>query len=239
MKEKKLNILLVEDEASTARRTTRLVSDLLGEKLDRLAVAGSLAAAQQSLEQAPPDLILLDLNLNGQEGFELLRTYLTAAADTIIISAYRDRAIEAFEYGVLDFVPKPVRRERLGLALARFRQVEPLPTRTTTRLTVKRRGELRVIEVNNLLYARATEGYVELHLRDGGKELTEKSLATLAQMLPDNFFRLHKSYLANMDERSELLIAAGGRYQLRLTEGTLLPVGRSRYPTLKATYFGD
>ncbi|MEL7161874.1 MAG: LytTR family DNA-binding domain-containing protein [Bacteroidota bacterium] len=214
-----------------------MVRDLLGDRLGQLEVAGNLDAARKTLLATPPNLILLDLNLNGREGFDLLRTFTATAADTIIISAYHDKALEAFEYGVLDFVPKPVRRKRLALALARFQRSEPLPERRTARLTVRRRGELRILEVTDIVYARAADGYVELYLHDGSRELTEKSLTSLERLLPPRFFRIHKSYLVDMETRSELLIEAGARYRLRLQDGTLLPVGRSRYPALKAAYF--
>ena len=66
------------------------------------------------------DLLFLDLNLNREDGYELLEEVAAESFHTIIVSAYKDRAIRAFEYGVLDFVAKPYTEERLSLAIQRI-----------------------------------------------------------------------------------------------------------------------
>ena len=71
------------------------------------------------IENNSLDLVLLDLNLNGDNGFDLLTTAVSESFHTIVISAYKDQAITAFEYGILDFVPKPFNRDRLEQAFDR------------------------------------------------------------------------------------------------------------------------
>ncbi len=67
----------------------------------------------------PIDVLFLDLNLNGKDGFDLLKTSVSGAFHVIIISAHTEQALKAFEYGVLDFVGKPFNKERLARALDR------------------------------------------------------------------------------------------------------------------------
>lgn len=108
-----MNILIVEDEAILAQRIQRLVTDILVDHPLNIRLEHSLESAQMFLDKHPVDLLFLDLNLDGEDGFELLKNSTRTPFPTIIISAYKELAIDAFEYGVLDFVRKPVTTERL------------------------------------------------------------------------------------------------------------------------------
>lgn len=80
----------------------------------------NLEDAQDSLVSQPVDVMFLDLNLHGKDGFLLLHEQLVQPFHTIVVSANTDRALEAFELGVLDFVGKPFTQERIDKALQRF-----------------------------------------------------------------------------------------------------------------------
>ena len=114
-----MNVLIVEDEAPAARRLARITSELLGEEAGSLAIKASVEEAEQHLASCGVDVVLLDLNLNGSSGFDLLSRMTAGSFHTIVVSASLDKALAAFEYGVLDFVPKPVERERLARAFSR------------------------------------------------------------------------------------------------------------------------
>ncbi len=108
-----MRILIVEDETVIARRLERLVRQILGQQLVWLKRADCLAAARADLESFPIDLMFLDLNLHGKDGFGLLEHAVAGAFHTVIVSAHTNQALRAFEYGVLDFVAKPFDKERL------------------------------------------------------------------------------------------------------------------------------
>src|SRR5688572_16580366 len=114
-----MRILIAEDESVIARRLERMVKEILGERAGSVAVKESLADAGEYLFEKPIDLLLLDLNLNGEDGYDLLKLAAAGSFQTIVVSANSDRALEAFQYGVLDFVPKPFDLERLKRALDR------------------------------------------------------------------------------------------------------------------------
>ncbi|WWW34360.1 response regulator [Stenotrophomonas rhizophila] len=91
-------------------------------------------AAGDRLQRAVYDGLLLDLNLGGEDGFELLRRAVAGRYHCVVVSAHRERALQAFEHGVLDFVPKPFSRERTGPRAGaparrqpRARRQRPLP----------------------------------------------------------------------------------------------------------------
>ncbi|MCR5890940.1 LytTR family DNA-binding domain-containing protein [Hymenobacter sp. J193] len=229
-----MNILLVEDEARIARRLERMTRAFFGPQLASLTVCESLPMALRALHTAAPDLLLLDLNLNGQDGFDLLKSVAAGAFHTIIISAYTEKAITAFAHGVLDFVPKPFTEERLTQAFARLTIPTAKPENALQFLTVKKQGSLVLIEVKELRYIKGAGIYSELHLLNGRKGLHDKSLNKLTQLLPASFERIHKSYIACLTQAEKIIVQEGSRYQLLLKSGQLLPIGRSRYKELRS-----
>lgn len=152
---------------------------------------------------------------------------------TIVISAYTDKAITAFEYGVLDFIAKPFTLERVKQALDRI-GLRLAPVQPPLKfLAVKMRSQIRLIPLEEVLFVQGAGIYSELHLHNGSRVLHDKSLERLSQLLPAGFERIHKSYLADSRYFAGIHIQSGGRYTLQLTTGHQLPIGRSRYEQLK------
>src|SRR5688572_31129759 len=112
-----MKILIVEDEPVLAQRLARFCREILGGQLESLRVASMFSEASARLDESPIDLLLLDLNLHGRDGMQLLASSVAGSFHTIIVSANTEQALRAFEYGVIDFVPKPFSRERLEQAL--------------------------------------------------------------------------------------------------------------------------
>ncbi len=233
-----LKVLIVEDEARIARRIERLLNALLGKKLVKLLKADDLAKATQLLAEEDIDLLLLDLNLNGSSGFDLLKQATAQSFHTIIISAYEEQAITAFEYGVLDFIPKPFNAARLEKALKRLTQTQS-EAAALRYLAVRKRQQIQLIDLQEIKYIQGAGIYSELHLQDGTTALHNKTLDRLAQLLPLSFLRIHKSYIVPQREAEALIIQAGGKYQLRLKDDSLLPIGRTRYKQLKKEWFAE
>lgn len=229
-----MRIVIVEDESLIAGRIARLTRELLGPRLGSLCVKPTLDSATAHLADNPVDLLLLDLNLNGQDGFALLQQAVAGAFHTVIISANTHRAIEAFEHGVLDFVPKPFDAARLQKAFERFEQAAPRGSGAPLKyLAVRRRNTLRLLDVAEVLYIQGAGIYSEIHLRDGTVELHDKPLHRLLDILPASFQRVHKSYLVSLPDVERLVSHGSSKYELVLRGGPVLPVGRERYRELK------
>ncbi|OJJ21678.1 DNA-binding response regulator [marine bacterium AO1-C] len=225
-----MKIMIVEDEFPIAQLIQKYVREILGTKITQLVAFSSLDQAQEHLKVHAVDVLLLDLNLNGKNGFEILQTLMAESFHTIIISAYRDRALEAFEYGVVDFVPKPFNKERLEKALERLQT----DTRTETKfLAIKHQGRIQLIPIEDITYAQGAGNYSEVYLKDGRKVLHDKALDKLLKLLPTEFERIHKSYLVKMSEMQTVQIHQGSKYEMVLKNGVVLPIGRTRYKELK------
>ena len=228
-----MNILIVEDEARIARRIERMTREILGSSLESLTHMDTLDGALKFIDSHTPDLVLLDLNLNGEHGFDLLKTAVALPFHTIVISAYRDQAITAFEYGVLDFVPKPFNKDRLEQALSRTINKETSTTNSIKYLAVRKRQHIQLIPTKELLYIKGAGAYSELFLSNGSKELHDKSLEKLEQLLSPAFERVHKSYLVKTAEVKGIIVQSGSKYWAELKSGERVPVGRTKYKDLK------
>jgi two-component system response regulator LytT len=217
-----MRIAIVEDEAIVARRLERMVRDIVGTE-SAIDVAPSLGEALELVRGRALDLLFLDLNLNGRDGFQLLEEAVAAPFQTVVVSAHHDQALRAFEYGVTDFVAKPWSAERLRLAIDRVTKRDARGG-SARRLVVRKGRETRSIEIGQIVYVRGADDYSEIHLDDGTAHLHEKSLTALEAILPAAFTRVHRSYIVNA-AKARGLRSDNGRIVVVLDRATV-PVGR-------------
>ena len=228
-----MKVLIVEDEPVLAQRLERFCRDILGGQLESLRVASMFSEASARLDESPIDLLLLDLNLHGRDGMQLLASSVAGSFHTIIVSANTDQALRAFEYGVLDFVPKPFSRERIEQALQRVLDRAGRAASAAKFLAIRKHGKVELVAIDRVLYVEGAGAYAELVLDDGRRELHDKTLEKLHALLPPVFERIHKSYVVRMNAVKALHAAEGSHYEAELRNGVRLPVGRARYKELR------
>lgn len=229
-----MRIFIVEDEAVVARRIEQFCRRLLGSRLEAVRVLETFDAASAALAESPIDLLMLDLNLGGQDGMDLLASSVAGAFHTIIISGNTEHALRAFEHGVIDFVAKPFTEERFAQALRRVTESgggEPGAARC---LAVRKRGRVELVRVADVLYVQGADDYTELVLAGGRRELHDKTLDRLQAILPAGFERIHKSFLVRLSEVVCIHSLEGSRWEAELRNGARLPVGRTHHREIKA-----
>ena len=223
-----IRILIVEDEAPAHRRLCRLIHNTPGYEQATIEVAESLRDATRHLDGAAWDVVLLDLDLSGRNGFDLVgRGSSSSPTQIIVVSAYPQRAIEAFEHAVVDFVRKPVSASRLAQALGRLRR-EPLRDDAAS-LVVRRRGSVEVVRLEHVLCASGADDYVELHLRDGRRALHDATLDDLEEQLTAGFVRTHRSHLINVRHVVRMHDGDAEGRTVELVGGLTVPVSRRRF----------
>ena len=227
-----MNLLIVEDEPPVARYIERCCRNILHDKIKSIDVYHTLKDASAVIQKKTIDLCLLDLNLRGANGYDLLRLSVSEPFHTIIISAHTEQAVEAFQYGVLDFVPKPFEEDDLRSALDRYFDRVQKQKLITKYLTVKKGQSYAVFPVDEVLYFKAADVYVEAHFKDGKVELLSKTMERLEQILPWQFFRIHRSYIAALSTIRSYTHVEGGTCKVILRNGDVLPLSRRRYKEL-------
>lgn len=229
-----MKILAVENEPREAQELERLCRAILADGLRLFVVADSLGAASARLGEVAFDVVLLDPQLQRSNGPDLLSAWSIHAYQTIVISEHTDLALKAFECGMLDFVPKPVSQDRLARALRRAPPLPGLAEAQQPYLAVRRMGRIDLVAVDDLVYVEGADKYSELVFANGQRDFYDKCLGRLEATLPRSFVRIHKSFLVRFAMVSRLRVLKGSRYFAELKNGLRLPVGRSRYETIKS-----
>jgi DNA-binding LytR/AlgR family response regulator len=228
-----MKILIIEDEPPIAEDIKEICQSILSDKIDSIDIIYTFSEAEEFLKNHTIDLCLLDLNLKGKNGYDILRQTVSHPFHTIIISAYTDQAIEAFNYGVLDFVPKPVDTNRLKIAFNKYFDSAKSVGKGIKYLVVRKHNSNHIISVDEIRYFEAHGYIVRIFMKEGRTELIEKPLNRLIQLLPENFIRIHRSYIADIKEISSFKHKGGGVYDVELKKGEHLPLSPSAYKLLQ------
>ena len=221
-----MNVVIADDEPLARER----LKDLLAGHADVAVVAeaGDGDAVLRACAQWRPDLVLLDVAMPGPDGMEVAHRLAAGseAPQLVFCTAYDHYALPAFEAAAVDYLMKPVRAERLAMALdrvraaLRVRQAAGLPPPRAPRrqLCVRRRGSLRLIPVEDIRYLQAEEKYVVIH-HAHGEDLLEESLKSLEEEFGGRFVRIHRNCLVARHELVEIKRVGDGHVQAILRHG--------------------
>jgi two-component system response regulator AlgR len=225
-----MKILIVDDELPARRRLAAMLSELAD-----IEVAGEAGNGREAVEQAGAlavDAVLMDIAMPVMDGLEAARhlARLQPRPAVIFCTAYDEHALAAFEAAAVDYLVKPVRRERLVEALERARrsrlasapapEVPTLPAgqRQRSHLAARMRGSLRLIPIEDVHYLQAEEKYVLVH-HGRGEDLIEESLKSLELEFGERFQRIHRNCLVATEEFQELRRLPDGQVQAVLRHG--------------------
>jgi len=217
-----MKILLVDDEAPARDRLRALLAELPEHQV--IGSAGDASAALSLIEERLPDVVITDIRMPGMDGLELARHVdaLPHPPAMIFLTAFDDRALAAFDLHAVDYLLKPVRLERLKVALERARRLNPETTRRLSpdsgprsHLCVRIAGNLKLVPVDDVWFFMADTKYVQVVHR-GGEVLVEDSLVQLEQEFVERFVRIHRNCLVAVSQLAGLERALDGSTFVRL-----------------------
>ena len=250
-----MNVLLVDDEALARRRLWRLLTD--ADDVAVVAECGSGAAAIDALRTHQVDLVFLDVQMPGVDGFVVAESLQGPEAPLLVfVTAHDTHAVRAFEARALDYLLKPVRKERLELALDRAREAiaarrstayarqlrsviaqldnEPATsaltapaTPTAERIEVRDGDRVRWVATADVAWAEAKGPHVLLHTKQGVFEIRDTLARLEASLDARRFVRIHRSFIVNLGQIKELQPWFGGDAVLVLHGGQQLKVSRT------------
>ena len=247
----RLRMIIVDGDEGMRRRLRALLESI--EPVEMLGEASTAPQAARSIEALRPELVLLDVDLQGVAGIEALRT--ADAPCLIAMTAHPERTLPAFDLEAVDCLVKPVQRERLvtSLARARRRRAErriaelaleiagtaaaihgPSPvaaeagSRFPDQMTIRVRRRMFALPVADIAWIEGASQYSRVHAK-GGEYLLSRSLSSLeCELDPARFFRIHRSAIVNSAYVREVMSRGDGRYNVYLQGGEALPLGRAR-----------
>jgi len=233
------SVLIVDDE-EPARR-------LLAEYLAEVPEVHLVGSAKNGLEaidlakQHSPDLILLDVDMPGLDGFESL-PFLPPTSVVIFVTAYDEYALKAFEVNAVDYLLKPVSKERfleaLRRATLRMQSESPRPNlklrddsrplgRPLNRIVIRDGAKIEIVAASDIECLAAQDDYVEVFFR-GRSSLCPETLASLESNLdPDAFLRIHRSFMINLSFLSRVQTLGPSKKVAVLKSGREVPMSRA------------
>lgn len=231
-----MKVLVVDDEEPARRRLVRML-----ERLGGIEVVGEAADGEQALalvRERAPELLLLDIDMPEMDGLELAE--LPGVPLVIFTTAHAEHAVRAFEVAAVDYLLKPIARERLAEAIERARARSQVGRATVAppiidpppRITARSGSTVHVIDASEITRFHATDK-VTIFIHEGRELVLDDSLSTLEERLgPHGFFRTHRSELVSL-AAVKALHSEGGSTHVELRDGSRAAVGRRVVAELK------
>jgi two-component system response regulator AlgR len=202
---KSLTVLVVDDEPLAAERLANLVVEV--SNCTVLAKANNAEQARALVHNQQPDVLLLDIAMPGLSGLAFAKELQTLKQPPFIVfcTAYNQHALQAFDAQAIDYLVKPVRRERLRESLERVQRLK-YPQRMDVPnvcVTTSVGGVLRPIALDTIFYLHAEEKYTMVYHR-GGEHILDEPLKELEQRFPGQFLRIHRNCLVKIGQLLEI-----------------------------------
>lgn len=252
-----LTALIVDDEALARDELAYLLKDFPDVEIAASATNG--LEAIRLIEDVEPDLVFLDVQMPGLDGLGVIRRLREKSAPLpyfILATAFDNYAVEAFQVEAFDYILKPIEKERLAATLERARrsiasrparpeapeaeepQVRP-PGGYKTKVLVRRDNRNWIVDAADIIYATIDDGLITVVTSSMEGESTYKTIEELQSSLdPDTFWRVHRSWLVNLNRIREVIPWFKSSFQLRMDDkkGTEVPVSRVQTKRLRSLF---
>lgn len=198
-----LKSIVVDDEWLVREELRTLLAEY--PEIELVGEAANVAQAIDLIQEVNPDVIFLDIQMPGATGFELLEQA-EISAKIVFVTAYDQYALKAFEVNALDYLLKPIQKDRLAKTIQRLFSEEPSISRANQKLGyddvvyVLVNGSLKFIKLPLLRCIIAEGNYSYIYYKGCNKELVTKTLQDWEDLLPEDYFvRIHRSTIVNFE----------------------------------------
>ncbi len=237
-------VLIIDDEELGRRIVRKYLAEFPGFQL--LGEASNGFQGLKLIQENEPDIIFLDIQMPKITGFELLEL-LDKPVSVIFTTAYDQYAVQAFEANAIDYLLKPFSQARFNQALEKFlsqnrqtlqTQIENLKTyvesekKILDRLPVKDGSKIHILQLQDIVYIEAQDDYIQIKT-ETAKFLKKQTMKAIEERLPpEQFIRIHRSYLVNVKYIKEIELFEKETYRVKLINGQSLEVSKSGYQNL-------
>jgi two-component system, LytTR family, response regulator LytT len=246
-----ISALLVDDEQLAREELSYLLKEFAD--IEVLGVAKNGPEAIKLIEQLEPDVVFLDVHMPGIDGLgviQKLREKNIPLPHFILATAYDQYALEAFRLEALDYLLKPIEKERLAVTIERARkavsekekaaQPEPVAPNAKgqrTKLLVRNSNRNFIVDAQDMIYATIDDGLITVVAANVEGESNYRTIEELQSNLdPNTFWRVHRSFLVNIHRIREVIPWFKSSFQLRMDDKkqTEIPVSRVQTKRLRA-----
>ena len=256
-----LRALVIDDE-ELARKNLIMMLENYCPEIDVIGEAENREDAKVLIQSTNPDVVFLDIRMpSGAEGFQLLEEVNQRNFLVVFVTAFKDYAIKAFQANAAHYILKPIDEEELRVAVDKLLATKEtfaqnpgnydtyfttlqnladrlLKNKESSRIAISHTKGVKIIDESDISYLEASGNCTMLYFRDETRYLDTRTLKVYEQILNDSkFYRIHKSYIVNMNEIKEYLSEDG--HLLVLKSGIQLPVARNRVSHFLKTIKGN
>ncbi len=238
-----MKILIVDDEALARERLHDLVLELYPD-INIIEACNGIEALDKITREIP-EIILLDIRMPGMDGLELANHLLQLPSPPAIVftTAYQDHSLSAFDANAVDYLLKPIRKERLKIAIERATVISQSKlallnktektSNARTHLSAMVQGNIRLLAIENIYYLKAEQKYVTAAW-PGGELLIDEPLVALETEFKDHFIRIHRNALVATKHIEALTKTVGGQHTIKLLDMPIeLDVSRRHFGKVK------
>ena len=238
-----MKTIIIDDEPK-ARDNLQLLLSEYCPSIHIVASDGNVNAAIRSIETHCPDLIFLDVQMQGETGFDLLEKLETITFEVVFTTAHHEYALKAFKFSAIDYLLKPIDIDELKSAVIRAqkRNGKQIGKRmqiasdtleqaksSFNKIALPTSEGFVFIEKNDIVRCESTDNYTNFYLTDGSKVLVSKTLKHFDELLsPHGFFRIHQSHLINLSHLKSYHKGEGG-YAI-MSDNSSVMVSRRKKP---------
>jgi two-component system LytT family response regulator len=235
-----VKVIIVDDEPLARRGIRARLEGIAG--VDVVAECASGAAAVRAIREYLPDVVFLDVQMPGMDGFAVVNEIgADAMPVTIFVTAYDTHAIRAFDANALDYLLKPIDDERFARAVDRARRrlserrgaASAGEAPPIDRIVVRDRGSLILVTHDEIEWIAAEGDYVRVHSGGRGYLVRDTMTALEARLDPARFVRIHRSAIVNVSRVKEIRPYGDRDWLAVLRDGTRLKVSRTYRSSLK------
>lgn len=211
-----IKTVIIDDENSASEFLEKMLQRYFPNKFYVCSLCESIDDAVVAIETYQPDLVFLDIQMPNKNGFELFKEVKEINFEVIFTTAHSEYAIEAIKRSALDYLLKPINYIDLLGAVTRYENkskkesqqkqfnvlLENIDTGDVAhkKLAISTETGIEFVKFNSIVYLEAQNNYTKINLLDGTTIIASKTLKSFDELLPSElFFRIHKSYLINMN----------------------------------------
>ena len=246
-----LRTLIVDDEYNARTNLKLIIEDHVPE-LHIVGTTGSAEEARAMIKETAPEVLMLDIMMPGENGFDLLESISAENMSVVFVTAHNEFALKAFKKNAIDYIEKPIAIDDLQRAAGKLARIHRgvrsgtektqtaktlLAIRTGLKetISVPTRDGLVLLKSSDIVYFEASDSYTMIHTTSGKKHLSSKNIKTYEDLLDtDVFIRIHRSFLINLRDHLTAFNRTEGNMAVMST-GALVPVARRKLPEFLQT----
>ena len=225
-----ISAYIVDDESFNVHNL-KMALERFFPSVSILGTAGNVKELRQLLREKKPDVIFLDIQMPEINGIQFLESIIERDFEVIIVTAHSTYGIDALKAGAIDYLLKPIDRKELGNALTKVREKKALLNQSSPkdeqRISIPHAKGIHVVATKEIMHIVADNNYSTITFASGPDLMVAKPIVEFERQLKTpNFFRIHKSYLINLDYLDNYTHQDGGKVVMR--NGKVLLVSRRR-----------